>query len=89
MTTLSIQKKGFDFRKTNNEISILMKLTIYGSIMIQIPIVTQHQNFGRKINRKNSSIQIGVMQDLSRFNSFRTHFRINLVMTDNMSTYEK
>jgi hypothetical protein len=57
-----------------------------GIHMIQVPIVTQHQHFSRKINRKNSDIPIGVMQSFSRFCSTRKRFRINLVMTNNMST---
>ena len=66
-----------------------MKLTIHGSIMIQFPIVTQHHSFSRKINRKNSSIQIGVMRNFSRFSSFRKHFKIDLVMTNHMPTHKK
>ena len=56
-----------------------------GSIMIQYPIVTQHHSFSRKINRKNSDIQIGVMQNFSRFGSIRKYFRINLVVNDAIS----
>ena len=66
-----------------------MELTIHGSIMIQFPMVTQQHIFSRKINRKDSSIQLGVMPNFSRFSSIRKHFRINLVVTNNMSTYEK
>ena len=71
------------------EINILMELTIYGILMIRVPIVKQHHSFSPKITRKNSSIQLGVMQNLSRYNSIRKHFRINLVVTNYMSTYEK
>jgi hypothetical protein len=56
--------------------------------MMQFPIVTQHHNFSRKINRKQSSIQIDVVQNFSRLSIIRKHFRINLVVTNNMSTYE-
>ena len=56
--------------------------------MIQFPIVTQHHNFNREIDRKNSSIQIDVVQNFSRFSSIRKHFRINIVVTNNMSTYK-
>jgi IS1 family transposase len=65
-----------------------MQLTIHGSIMIQSPIETQHHSFSRKINRKDFDNQIGVVQNCSRFSSIMKPFRINLVMTDNMSTYE-
>ena len=71
------------------QINIMMELTIYGSIMIRFPIVTQHHTFSQEINRKTSSIQIGVMQNFSRFNSIQNHFRTKLVVTNNMSTYEK
>jgi hypothetical protein len=58
-----------------------MELTIHGSIMIQFSIVTQHRNSNWKINRKKSSIQIGVMHNFSRFGSIWKYFRINLVVT--------
>jgi len=61
-----------------------MEITIYGSIMIQFPIVTLHHSVGRKINRENSDIQIGVVQNFSRFSSIKKHFRVNLVMTNNI-----
>jgi len=67
-----------------------MELTIYGSIkMIQFPKVTQHHSFSREIHRKKYSIQLGVMQNFSRLSSIRKQFRTNLVVTNNMSTYEK
>ena len=66
-----------------------MELTINGSIMTEFPIVTQHHNFSHEINRNNSSIQIGVMQNFSRLSSIRKQFRTNLAVTNNMSTYEK
>ncbi len=66
-----------------------MELAIHVIIMIQFPIVTQHHSFSRKINRKNSDIKIDVVQDLSRFNSIRKHLRIDLMVKNNMSTYEK
>ena len=66
-----------------------MELTIYESKMIQLPIVTRHHSFSRKIDRKISSIQIGVMQNSNRFSSIRKRYRTNLVVTNNMSTYEK
>ena len=66
-----------------------MELAINGIKMIQFPIVTHHHSFIRKINRKKSDIKIDVMQNFSRFNSIRKHFRINLVVTNNMSTHEK
>jgi hypothetical protein len=56
--------------------------------MIQFPIVTRHHNFSRKINRKKSIIQIDVVQNFSRFTSIGKHFRINIVVTNNMSTYK-
>ncbi len=65
-----------------------MKLAINGIKMIQFPIVTKHHIFSRKINRKNSDIQIDVMQNFSRFIIIRKHFRYNLMVTSNMSTYE-
>jgi hypothetical protein len=65
-----------------------MKLNIRGIIMIHFPIVTQHHSFSRKINRKKYSIQIDVVQNFSRLNSIRKHFRINIVVTNNMSTYK-
>jgi len=65
-----------------------MGLTINGLKMIQFPIVTQHRNFSRKINMKKFDIQIGVVQNFSRLSSIRKHFRINIVVTHNMSTYE-
>jgi hypothetical protein len=71
------------------EKKFMMELTIHGSIMIPFPIVTHHQSFRRKINRKKSEIHIGAVQNFSRFNRFKKHFRINLAMTNNMSTYEK
>jgi hypothetical protein len=70
-------------------INILMELIIHGSRMIQFPIVIQHHNFSRKINRKKYDIQIGVVQNFSRFNRIRKHVRIKLAMTNDMSTYEK
>jgi hypothetical protein len=58
-----------------------MELTINGSRMILFPIVTQHHNLSRKLNRKKIGIQIGVMQNFSRFSSIRKHFRIDIVDT--------
>ena len=66
-----------------------MGLTINGIKMIQFPIVTHQHSFSQKINMKNSDIQINVVQNFGRFNSIRKHFRINLMVTNNMSTYEK
>ena len=66
-----------------------MGLTINGIKMIQFPIVSQDHSFSPKINMKNSDIQIDVVQNFSRFNSIRKHFRTNLVMANNMFTYEK
>jgi hypothetical protein len=43
-----------------------MELNIHGIIMIQFPLVTQHHSFSRKINMKNSDIQIDVVQNFSR-----------------------
>jgi hypothetical protein len=64
-----------------------MGLTINGIKMIQFPIVTQHHGFSsRKINMNNSDIQIDVVQNFSRFNSIRKHFRIYFGVTNNMST---
>jgi hypothetical protein len=85
MTTLSRPKKPLI---SEIQIDILIELTIYGSIMIQFPIVTQHHIFSREINMKKSSIQIGVMQNSRRFSSIRKYYRPNLVVTNNMSTYE-
>jgi hypothetical protein len=65
-----------------------MELAINGIKMIQFTIVTQHHIFSRKINKKNTDIQIDVMQNFSRFSSIRKHFRYNLMVTSNMSTYE-
>ena len=65
-----------------------MELAINGIKMIQFPMVTPHHIFSRKINRKNSDIQIDVMQNFSRFGSVRKHFRYNLMVTSNMSIYE-
>jgi hypothetical protein len=65
-----------------------MELNIHGIIMIQFPIVTQHHGFSRKINKKSFDIQIDEVQNFSRFSSTRKRFRINLVMTNNMSTYK-
>ena len=65
-----------------------MKLAIHGSIMIQFPIVTHHYSFRQKIN-KNYDIKIGALQNFRRFNGIRQHFKINIAMIDNMSTYEK
>jgi hypothetical protein len=56
--------------------------------MIQFPIVIQHHSFSRKINMKKSDIQKDVVQNFSRLSSIRKHFRINIVVTNNMSTYE-
>ena len=81
-----IKKKTFI---SKIQFDILMELAIYGSIMIQFPIVPQHRRFSRKINRKNSDIQIGVMQNFSWFSGIRKHIIINLVMTNHMSTHEK
>ena len=53
------------------QIHILMEPTILGSIMTQFPIVTQHHNLIRKINRKDSDIQIGVVQNLNRFDRIK------------------
>jgi len=66
-----------------------MELTIQGSMMIQSAIVTHHHNFSWEINTKKSDTQIGVVQSISRFDRIRKHFRNNLAVTDNMSTYEK
>jgi hypothetical protein len=66
-----------------------MGLAINGINMIQFPIVTQHHSFSRKINMKNSDIQIDIVQNFSRFNNIRKYFRINLVVTNNMSTNKK
>ena len=65
-----------------------MGLTINGLKMIQFPIVTQHHSFSRKINMKNSDIQIDVVQNFNRLSSIRKHFRINIVVRNNMLTYE-
>ncbi len=65
-----------------------MELTIDGRKIIQFPIVTQHHNFSRKINRRNSDIQIDALQNFSRFNRIGEKIRMNLAMTNNMSTYE-
>jgi hypothetical protein len=65
-----------------------MELDIHGIIMIQFPIVTQHHSFSRKINKKSFDIQIDEVQNFSRLSSIRKRFRINLVVTNNMSTYE-
>ncbi len=66
----------------------MMELAINGIKMIQFPIVTHHHISSRKNNRKNSDIQIDVMQNFSLFSSIRKHFRYNLMVTCNMSTYE-
>ena len=66
-----------------------MELANDGIKMIQFPIVPQHPIFSRKIDCKNYDIQIDVMQNFIRFNSIRKHFRINLMETNNMSTYKK
>jgi hypothetical protein len=71
------------------QINILIKLTIHGSIMILFPIMTQQHGFSRKIDRKNSAIQIGLVQNFYRLNRIKKYFIINLAMTNNMSTYEK
>ena len=63
-----------------------MELTIYESIMTYYSIVTQHHS--RKNNRKNSDMQIDVVQNFRRFSSIRKNFRINLVVTNNMSTHK-
>jgi hypothetical protein len=65
-----------------------MELNIHGNIIIQFPIVTQHYIFSRKINKQISDIQIDEVQNFSRFSSIRKRFRINMVVTNNMSTYE-
>ena len=65
-----------------------MELNIHGIMMIQFPIVTQHHGFSRKINKKSFDIQIDEVQNFSRFGSIRKRFRINLVVTNNMSIYE-
>ena len=83
--TLSIKKVLI----SKLQLNILMELTIHGSIMIQFPILTQHHSFSRKINEKKSDIKIDVVQNFSRFNRIMKHFRINLVMTNHMSTHEK
>ena len=69
------------------QFTILMELTIHGRMMIRFPISTQHHGFSRKINRKNYDIQIDVVHIFSRFNRIKKHVRINLAMTNNMSTY--
>ena len=56
--------------------------------MIQLSIVRQHHNFSRKVIRKKSIIQIDVVQNSSQLSSIRRHFRVNIVVTNNMSTYE-
>ena len=65
-----------------------MELNIHGIIMIQFSILTHHHYFSRTINKKSSDIQIDEVQNFSRFSSSRKRFRINLVMTNNMSTYK-
>jgi hypothetical protein len=63
-----------------------MELNIHGIMMIQFPIVTQHHGFSRKNDKKSFGIQIYEVQNFRRFSSIRKHVRINLVMTNNMST---
>jgi len=43
----------------------------------------------REINRKNYIIQIGVMQNFSRLSSIQKHFRTNILVTNNILSYEK
>ena len=65
-----------------------MELNIHGIMMIQFPIVTQHHGFSRKINKNSFDIQIDEVQNFSRFSSTRKRFKINLVMTNNMSNHK-
>ncbi len=77
-TTLSKQKKDLI---SKIQFYILIELTIHGSLMILLPIVTQHHSFSPKIHRKNSDIQIDLVQIFSRFNRIRRYFRIDVAMT--------
>jgi hypothetical protein len=80
------QKINHDFQK--KEMSILMELSIHRNTHDSVSDNDTTPQFQSEINRKNSSIQIDVVHNFSRFSSIRKHFGINMVVTNNMSTYE-
>jgi len=86
MTTLSLPKKALilEMQKKN-----VMELNIHGIAHDSVFVATQQCSFSRKINRKNSDIQVGVVNNFSQFSSVKKHGRFKLVVTNNMSTYEK
>ena len=86
-TTLQIPITAFYLRKTEIQINIRMELNINGNTYDSVPVVAQRRNFSRNINRKNVANQIGVMQIFNRFGSIKTHFRVDFVLTNNMSIY--
>ena len=66
-----------------------MELNIHGIAHDSVSVVTHHCDFNnRKIDRKESNNQICVVHNFSRFGNIMKHFRINLVMTNNMLKYE-
>ena len=83
-TPLSIKKALI----SEIQINRLMELNIHGSTHYSVSVVTQHRNSSRKINRKDFDIQIDEVQNQCRFSSNLKHSRNNLVVTNNMSTYE-
>ncbi len=71
------------------QINILMGLNIHGSAHDSVSVVIRHCNFSRKIDWTYFDNQIGVVQNFSRFNRIKKHFRMNFVVTNNISAYEK
>ena len=75
---------------SETRMKFFMELNIHGSTHNYVSVVTQYRNLNQKINRKDFDIQIRVIvQNFGRFNNMMKHFAINLVVTNNMSTYEK
>jgi len=66
-----------------------MKLNIHGSAHDSVSVVTRHCKSIRKIDRKDTENQIGVVQNFFWFCSIMESFRINLLVTNNVSMYEK
>jgi len=71
------------------QITFPMELNISKSTHDSVSMVKQHRKFSPKIYRKDSDNQKGEVHNSNRFISVRKHFRINLVVTNNMSTYKK
>ena len=57
--------------------------------MTPFPTILSHRGSSRNIHGKDYDNQICIVYNFSRFSSIKKHFRNDLVVTSNMSTYEK